>query len=167
MTFIHDPKQITTTSAASVSMRTATPGAVAAIHLPSPVDPNIETSGALTAQEIVARKNYSDLDVCITEEDRAFWCFMKPQERPSFTRQLLIDLTDVQQMIRTLLADGSAPFDYVVLGSHSTGVFNLGGDLTLFADKIRQRDREGLRKYARACCRRQAMPTIPATAVAR
>jgi DSF synthase len=151
MTFIHDPKQIATSFASSVSMRTATPGAASAMHAPSPADANHIEASDLSAQAIVARKNYSDLDVCITEEDRAFWCFMKPQERPSFTRQLLIDLTDVQHMIKTLLADGSAPFDYVVLGSHAKGVFNLGGDLTLFADKIRQRDRDGLRKYARAC----------------
>ena len=104
-----------------------------------------------SARAMVASKRYADLDVCITEEDRAFWCFMRPQERPSFTARLLGELTDVQRMIKDLLTDKPASFDYVVLGSHAPGIYNLGGDLTLFAEKIRQRDRAALLRYARAC----------------
>jgi DSF synthase len=40
---------------------------------------------------------------------------------------------------------------YFVLASRVPGVFNLGGDLTLFADLIRKGDRPGLQSYARAC----------------
>ncbi len=104
-----------------------------------------------SARAMVAAKRYTDLDVSITEEDRAFWCFMRPQERPSFTRQLLVDLADMQQMIHGLFSGGAVPFDYFILGSRAQGVFNLGGDLTLFAEKIRQRDRDGLLQYAHAC----------------
>ena len=147
MTFIHDPKQISRDLEPAIQSRTGSDGTIAIMQALAAV----RADTGLSPQETVAGQYYSDLDVCITPEDRAFWCFMKPQERPSFTRQLLTDLTDVQQMIKKLLADGPAPFDYVILGSHSQGVFNLGGDLTLFADRIRQRDREGLRRYARAC----------------
>jgi len=139
MTFIHDPKQIARSFATAMP---AYPGANADMA---------EHFSPLSPQAVVAAQQYSDLDVRITEEDRAFWCFMKPQARPSFTRQLLCDLEDMQRMIKQLFAEGAAPFDYFVLGSHAQGVFNLGGDLTLFAEKIRQRDREGLRQYAHAC----------------
>jgi DSF synthase len=105
--------------------------------------------------DVVGRQRFENLDVALTEEDRAFWCFMKPARRPSFTRELLRDLADMQLLIASLFAENPkgapAPFDYFVLGSRSQGVFNLGGDLTLFADKIRQGKREELRHYAHAC----------------
>ena len=41
--------------------------------------------------------------------------------------------------------------DYLVLGSDIDGVFNLGGDLDLFAEYIRNRDRDGLFQYATHC----------------
>jgi DSF synthase len=102
-------------------------------------------------REIVSNQAYSDLVTYITEEDSAFWCFMDPQARPSFTHQLLVDLADMQSMIKQLFAGGAEPFNYFILASRSQGVFNLGGDLTLFADKIREGDREGLRHYAYSC----------------
>lgn len=108
----------------------------------------------LSPQESIDGQQFSELDVSIPDEDRIFWCFMKPQLRPSFTAQLLRDLAAMQGMISRMFASSqgnSPPFDYFVLGSRSEEVFNLGGDLTLFAEKIRQRDREGLRQYAHAC----------------
>jgi DSF synthase len=80
---------------------------------------------------------------------------MKPHERPCFTRQLLVDLAAVQSLIADQFdrrADqDEVPLTHLVLGSREPGVFNLGGDLTLFSQRIRQRDREGLRRYASAC----------------
>jgi DSF synthase len=39
-------------------------------------------------------------------------------------------------------------YDFLVLGSDIEGVFNLGGDLDLFSQYIRNRDRDGLLRYA-------------------
>jgi DSF synthase len=109
----------------------------------------------MTAQTRVEAEHYTDLDAFITHEDRAFWCFMKPRERPSFTPQLLVDLSRLQSLIAELFASRTdadeVPFTHLVFGSREPGVFNLGGDLTLFSQRIRQRDREGLRDYANAC----------------
>lgn len=105
-------------------------------------------------RDIVHARRFATLDLDLTEEDRAFWCFMKPDSRPSFTRGLLEDLAGMQTLIAELFAGSSgdaAPFDYFVLGSHSQGVFNLGGDLPLFVDCIRRGDRDELRRYAHAC----------------
>lgn len=111
--------------------------------------------GTTSAAEIVRAQAFTDLAAFITEEDRAFWCMMKPKARPSFTVTLLSDLLRVQDLIRNVSANQSdgaeRPFDYVVLGSESPGVFNLGGDLVHFAERIRSGDREALRRYGHAC----------------
>jgi DSF synthase len=107
-----------------------------------------------SAAEIAACA-YPELETFITEEDRAFWCFMNPRPRPSFTPQLLRDLEAMQDCISVLFDRGAAghgrPFDYFILGSRSPGVFNLGGDLNLFVEKIRARDGATLRRYGYAC----------------
>jgi DSF synthase len=108
-----------------------------------------------SAADIVAGETFKDLETYITEEDQAFWCFMRPSERPSFTRQLLTDLAQMQQLIGRLFAMPSSaqqrPFNYFVLGSRTPGTFNLGGDLVLFRQKIEQRDADALRRYAYSC----------------
>jgi DSF synthase len=43
------------------------------------------------------------------------------------------------------------PLEYAVLASKVPGVFNLGGDLSLFSRLIDAHDREGLLQYGRAC----------------
>jgi DSF synthase len=151
MTIMHNPKQLNGNFPSAVVLQTDITDGQSVTESSLHTHNIRETDSHLSAEALVAGLNYSDLDVRLTQEDRAFWCFMKPQARPSFTRQLLIDLTDVQRTIKSLLMTKPAPFDYVVLGSRSPGVFNLGGDLTLFAEKIRTRDREGLRKYAHTC----------------
>ncbi|RPJ44346.1 MAG: enoyl-CoA hydratase [Betaproteobacteria bacterium] len=47
--------------------------------------------------------------------------------------------------------DTSEPIEYVILASGMPGVFNLGGDLDLFRQKIDRRDRAALTAYGRAC----------------
>lgn len=107
------------------------------------------------AEAIVARQQLSDLALRLTPEDRALWCVMTPLERPSFTWSLLRDLARTRELIDALfMATPPAaprPFDYLILASGAAGVFNLGGDLPLFASCIRAADREGLRAYAHAC----------------
>jgi DSF synthase len=101
------------------------------------------------------QRPYKNID-CVHEAcDHAFWCYLKPQGRPSFTEALLADVHDVQRQI-TLLASKTSPsgtpeVGWVVLASRIPGIFNLGGDLTVFSRLIRAGDREGLRRYAYSC----------------
>lgn len=93
---------------------------------------------------------------------RALWCFMHAQPRPCFSRQLLAESRDLQRWVtqQAKQPDNPQPVDYLILGSSVPGVFNLGGDLTLFLSLIRQRDGDGLLAYARACidvCYHQAI----------
>ncbi len=98
--------------------------------------------------------NYENLQYCHDQMDRTFWCYLNPTGRPSFTQGLLSDLHAVQERIRTLAApcaNVQSTVGWVVLGSRSPGVFSLGGDLTHFATKITEGDREGLLQYAYSC----------------
>ncbi len=99
--------------------------------------------------------SYANLDWNHEVQDRTFWCFLNPRQRPSFTEELLADLHAVQAQIADLadrrVHDRSTAVGWVVLASRTPGIFNLGGDLTVFSNKIRTRDREGLRQYAYSC----------------
>lgn len=98
---------------------------------------------------------YSNLDVVVARPERTLWCYLKPQARPSFTEATLRDLHRLQgligQAVEGFAPGAELPLQYVILASRTPGVFNLGGDLTLFSAKIRARDREALRRYAHSC----------------
>jgi DSF synthase len=80
---------------------------------------------------------------------------MNPAGRPSFSGELLQDILRLQRGIRqrfAALASGeAAPFRNFVMGSRIPGIFNLGGDLAHFADRIRAGDRDSLARYAHRC----------------
>lgn len=82
--------------------------------------------------------------------------YMRPQPRPCFTHQLLEDIRRFQYTVadrvrRDIAEHGQSPIRYVVLASGIPGTYSLGGDLDLFVNLIRKRDREALTAYAIAC----------------
>src|SRR4051794_30307308 len=79
------------------------------------------------------------------------WTFMTPVDRPNFNRPMLRDFQRWQAEIGREFADPQEGLKYLVLGSRFPGVFNLGGDLELFAGFIAAGDREGLIRYGRNC----------------
>ena len=93
---------------------------------------------------------YPTLQIEMDEAAKALVCSMRPQGRPSYTPELLRDLSRMQSDIYLATAT-ERPFRYFVVRSSVPGVFNLGGDLDLFGAKIRARDRDALRTYAHAC----------------
>lgn len=107
------------------------------------------------SEPFLANKQFRSIDVRMDEKNSSIWYFMNPKGRPSFTPQLLTDIVDFQQCVRShsrnLRAAGKPPIKYCVLGSLSRGIFNLGGDLELFAEKIQSGDAASLRRYAHLC----------------
>src|SRR4051812_43925141 len=79
------------------------------------------------------------------------WTYMTPVNRPNFNRPMLRDFQRWQAEIRREFADPEEGLRYLVLGSRFPGVFNLGGDLDLFAGFISAGDRDGLVRYGRDC----------------
>jgi DSF synthase len=90
------------------------------------------------------------LDVRWDAPTGALWTYMTPVNRPNFNRPMLRDFQRWQAEIRRDFAGGE-DLKYLVLGSKFPGVFNLGGDLDLFAGFINAGDRAGLVKYGRDC----------------
>ncbi|TVR09467.1 MAG: enoyl-CoA hydratase [Salinarimonadaceae bacterium] len=107
---------------------------------------------AMEPRERVSLDQFEELDVSLDSETGLYWCRMNPLERPSYTRGLLRGIAQMQHSLRDLFAAyPTRPFDYWVLCSQFEGVFNLGGDLALFARLIRDGDRDGLLNYATLC----------------
>lgn len=76
------------------------------------------------------------------------WSIWRLADRPCFSPALLQDM----QFGISTIADGSFPaaalFRYFVLRSEHRQIFNLGGDLEFFREKIITGDRQGLLSYA-------------------
>ena len=97
---------------------------------------------------------FRELDLDFDANTGVFWCRFQFSNRPSFTPEVLGELRRMRQLLasRQVAAGSQEPqVKYMVLGSRMPGIFNLGGDLHLFANLIRKRDRAALTAYARAC----------------
>lgn len=99
---------------------------------------------------------YNQLEVRYDERQRAVWYTLAPHSRPCFNLPLLEELRQFQHRLTTVIRqadyDGHPnPVRYTVLASKVPGVFNMGGDLRLFSRLIRDDDRDGLFRYAKAC----------------
>ncbi len=100
------------------------------------------------------RMKQFDLDY--DPELRALFSWMKPEPRPCFNKSFLEDVARFEGMLEThqgWIAYKGQPhrIDYAVFGSRVDGVFNLGGDLSMFIQSIMRRDHATLKQYAELC----------------
>ena len=120
------------------------------------LDPKAAQPKILDLKKITdARRLYEleQLEVTFEKEIGAIWTFMKPRGRASYNPDLLEDFHAWQRGIVAAFSDRPAEVKYLLLGSRTPGIFNLGGDLNLFADRIRERDRAALVAYGESCVR--------------
>ena len=100
-----------------------------------------------------AGKNYMQMATRFDVDYGALWCYMDPKPRPCFNPDLLVEIGKFVSTIglvnRTEKGDG--PIRFTVLASRSPGVFSLGGDLALFIESARGKNRDALCRYAKAC----------------
>lgn len=101
-------------------------------------------------------RGYTQLSTRFDPDYGIFWTFMNPTQVPCFTLDLLNELQDHQQAIenrggKVFVAGKLHPIRYLVLASCVPGMFNLGGQLVLFSQLIRNRDRQSLMHYATLC----------------
>ena len=94
---------------------------------------------------------------CTDTSQDSDWCFMHAggelAYHPCFSERLLHEMKRTQEDIRRQLAADSNPqagIHHLVLASDAQ-VFNLGGDLALFAQLIRSGNRGRLLEYAKLC----------------
>lgn len=104
-------------------------------------------------KQIIESQRYEELTVEYDIHEKIVWYFMNPTSRPSATVGLMKDIKRLQTLVRTVIEAHNDPVDppikYMALSSRMPGIFNLGGDLALFAQLIRERNREALDRYAR------------------
>jgi DSF synthase len=94
---------------------------------------------------------YEQLSTRYEVENQCLWYAMHAQPRACFNPTLLSEIAAFQQEVGQLVRRKQLPISYLVLSSDVPGVFNLGGDLHLFQQHIKERDRAGLTAYAKAC----------------
>ena len=98
------------------------------------------------------RTAFRQLNTHFDEKYKIGWFSMESEPRPCFTPVLLNEISQYFSSVRQeMLATGGEKYDYLVLSSSNENVFNLGGDLNLFADLIASQDRNGLLNYAVSC----------------
>lgn len=102
-----------------------------------------------------APESYRELDIRYNPEQQALWCYLLPTSRPCCTSELLAEVQRLLQAIQRYANqqtenDKQKNLRYLIIASHTPGVFNLGGDLNLFLNHIRAENREALYRYAKA-----------------
>lgn len=104
----------------------------------------------------LSNATYEQLETHFDAEFGVMWSVMKPEPRPCFNKTCLKNLlqqhTFLQDNQGQIVSQGKAnQVNYVVLASEIPGVFNLGGDLSVFKELILSRDRDSLLAYAVLC----------------
>ena len=90
------------------------------------------------------------------EEFGVMTYYMNPEPRPCFNKICMSELhqsqSNLEKMQGEVIANGKLnQANYLVLASDVPGIFNLGGDLSVFADLIRGKAHDHLLSYAKLC----------------
>src|SRR5579864_752304 len=104
---------------------------------------------------LVAAQHLSEFDLEYAADEKLLWCNFDYSGRPCYTPAVLEQTQQVQRLVRSISVEsgaGEPAVRYIIMGSRTPGVWNLGGDLELFAELIRRGDRAGLTRYAHVCC---------------
>lgn len=112
----------------------------AIVEFPSLADPNL----------------LKQVDVEYDAATSTLYWWMRPAPRPCFNPTLLDESRDFEGRIEQhngwFLYEGrECRIENAVYGSRTPGIFNLGGDLALFVQKILSKDRDTLRHYGHLC----------------
>jgi len=110
----------------------------------------------VTGARVSSQPRYEQLEPRFEPEMGVLWAIMCPAPRPSFGDKLLMELRSfidgIIQSRGQITHNGQTyTIRYAVLASKIPGVFNLGGDLSLFRNAILNHDRALLEKYAEMC----------------
>ena len=105
---------------------------------------------------ILALNNYNQLELEFDSELATLFSWMTPAPRPCFNPVLLAEIQRCEQALELHQghfhdAGRLERVNYIVFGSRTPGVFNLGGDLGMFIEAIMRKDRDLLTYYAHLC----------------
>ena len=97
---------------------------------------------------------YCHLSTRFEPQYGAFWLILDPKPIPCVSLELIGELRRFHEELARMFGGydaGKQPIRFFIVASRSPGVFNLGGDLSLFARCVAEHDVETLRAYARGC----------------
>jgi len=111
---------------------------------------------AIADVRFLPQTRFEQVETRFDVEHGIYWAFMNPTPRPCFNVKLLDELrayidTIVDNDCQISHLGHTYSVNYGVLASKLPGVFNLGGDLTLFRTAILGRDRNQLIGYGKKC----------------
>lgn len=113
--------------------------------------PLSEAATATPSDWLAPVRTLREMDIDYETGSGILWQYMNPT-KPSITTGLLADALRVMDAVEQGHAvEGPDAVRYMVLASRLSGIYNLGGDLTLFKQRIVERDRDALRHYAHTC----------------
>lgn len=100
--------------------------------------------------------NLRQIEVEYDQETLTMYWWMKPAPRPCFNAAFLEEAAAFEQSLEQhqgwMSHNGrQCKVESAVFGSRIPGVFNLGGDLSMFIQAILRKDRDGLTYYGRLC----------------
>jgi len=104
----------------------------------------------LRSQQNQSIQRYSCMDIHYEDHLRLAWLSMNAKPVPCFTPALSQEIQHWYSLLREQKAPEYQGIRYIV-STGAQGVYNLGGDLSLFCKLIEQQDRQGLLGYAIAC----------------
>src|SRR3569833_1183465 len=99
---------------------------------------------------------YRQIKLEYDEETRSIWTYIKPNGVACYNLGVLNDIRNNDLEFKRnngqAVCNGQAfPVDFFISASGVNHVFNYGGDLALFVQLIKARDREALLYYAKLC----------------
>lgn len=101
-------------------------------------------------------QNLRQNDVDYDAETLTLYSWMKPNSRPCFSAAFLTEVEQFESRLQQHQgwmqhAGRECKVENAVFGSRVDGVFNLGGDLSMFIQAILRKDRETLSRYGELC----------------
>lgn len=100
-------------------------------------------------------KEYKEISVRYDKDLQTIWYYFNPSRRPCFSLTMLREIYELFENVEAYFSTvpkGEEPaVRYLVLNSQVPGIFNLGGDLELFSNLIREKNRSQLLEYAKLC----------------
>ncbi len=120
------------------------------------IDPNSDRNETEQPDALWPRRQYQQVKLVYDKAWRTLWTYMKPIGVPCFNQDMVEELHHVFHELKrreshVLHEDEWQQVNYCVIASHRKGVFSLGGNLALFINLIREKNREALMEYARLC----------------
>jgi DSF synthase len=110
----------------------------------------MHNTNLLLKNQPTLEESFTSLDIQHDHQNSLAWYYIQPYPRPCCTPALI---DEIQQWYGHLtnLENNMSPPQYIAIASKMSGVFNLGGDLKLFAQYIRSQNKEALLSYAMSC----------------